>query len=435
MLLIFVCGLAYLLLGYAIPRENFSGLLACFAILFAGYFYFLKSPLTVKNGLFLAVGFRLILLVATPALSDDYFRFLWDGRLLLAGENPFLHLPAYYAENNFRGIPGLNETLFAGLNSPNYYSVYPPVCQIVFALAGTVSTGNLLPGIIVMRVIIMLSELTSFWFLLRLLAHFKLPAKQVLWYALNPLVILELTGNLHFEALVITLTLAAFYFLTRNSYRFSAVMLGLAVSTKLIPLLVLPFMFKRLGLKKGIIYCFITGFTFLILFLPFVTPKLISHFGSSLNLYFHKFEFNASVYYILRWLGFYFYGYNQIAKLGILLSLSTLLAILLLAYRERAAALSALPTRFLQALTIYYLLATIVHPWYLTTLVAMAVLSCFRYPMIWSGLAALSYSAYQTNAYTENPWLITLEYTGLAIAMILEFRNSVWSKNQLLKRA
>lgn len=212
-------------------------------------------------------------------------------------------------------------------------------------------------------------------------------------------------------------------------------MLGLAVSTKLIPLLVLPFMFKRLSLKTGLTYCFITGFTFLILFLPFLTPALILHFGSSLNLYFQKFEFNASVYYILRWLGIYFYGYNQIAKIGVLLSVATLLAILLLAYRERSAALSALSTRFLQALTIFYLLATIVHPWYLTTLVAMAALSRFRYPLIWSGLAVLSYAAYQTKTYTENPWLIMLEYTGLAIALIIEFRNSIHTQNQLLKRA
>lgn len=219
-ILVFISGLPYLLLGYAIPRENFTGLLACSALLFAAYFSLLKSPITVKTGLFLALVFRLILLVATPALSDDYFRFLWDGYLLNAGENPFLHLPAYYAENNFLGIYGLNETLFTGLNSPNYYSVYPPVCQFVFALAGMVSTGNLLAGIILMRVIIMLAELTTFWLLLRLLAHFKLPARQVLWYALNPLVILELTGNLHFEALVITFTLTAFYFLTQNRYRF-----------------------------------------------------------------------------------------------------------------------------------------------------------------------------------------------------------------------
>src|SRR5688572_10224235 len=109
-LLILTSGIAYLLLGYTIPRQNFPALLGLFAWLFAAYFCFLKSPLSVKKGIWLAIFFRLILLFATPALSDDYFRFLWDGRLLVSGENPFLHLPVFYAENNFLQIPGLDQS-------------------------------------------------------------------------------------------------------------------------------------------------------------------------------------------------------------------------------------------------------------------------------------------------------------------------------------
>jgi hypothetical protein len=423
-LLIILSAGAYLLLGYEIPRQNFPALLGLFALLFAGYFCLFRSRISIKNGLVLALFFRVLLLFSTPALSDDYFRFLWDGRLLTAGENPFLHVPQHYAENNFQGLEGLDQELFAGLNSPAYFSVYPPVCQFFFAVTGFAAPGNLLAGIMLLRLAIILAELAGFWLFIKLLSSYNLPARNVLWYALNPLVIMELSDNLHFEALVITFTLAAFYFLTQNRYRFSAIMLGLAVCTKLIPLLLLPFLVKRLGLKKAFLYFLITGLTCLVLFLPFVTPELITHFGSSLNLYFQKFEFNASVYYILRWLGFYFYGYNQIAILGILLSAATFLGILLLAFREKNVLPANLPLRFLQALTIYYLLATIVHPWYITTLVAMAVISNRRYPLVWSGLAVLSYAAYQTSSYSENPWLIFLEYAGLAIAIFFDYRNT-----------
>lgn len=383
----------------------------------------------------MALGFRLILLLATPALSDDFYRFLWDGRLWLAGENPFLHLPAFYAENNFQGIQGLNKELFQGLNSPHYFSVYPPVSQFVFALAAWVNPESNLAGIVTMRAIIILAELGSFWLMLQLLARFHLPARRVLLYALNPLVILELTGNLHFEALVIFFTLAAFYLLTRERVYASAVMLGLAVCSKLVPLLLLPFIFKRIGYQKGLIYCVITGLTCLVLFTSFVSPELVEHFGSSLNLYFQKFEFNASVYYVLRELGFYFYGYNQIAKIGILLSGATLLLILGLAWREKGAAVKTLPYRFLQALTIYYLLATIVHPWYITTLVAMSIFTNSRYALVWSGLAVLSYAAYQTAAYQENPWLLLLEYAGLAGAIYYEKRYGWSPQNPLNAKA
>ena len=425
-ILVLVSAIAYLLLGYAVPRQDFTSLAGLVAGLFLAYFLFLKTGISVKNGLLLAIGFRLLLLLATPALSDDFYRFLWDGRLWISGENPFLHLPAFYAENNFQGIPGLNQTLFNGLSSPQYFSVYPPICQFVFALAAFINPESNLTGIVVMRVILLLAELGSFWLMLKLLARFNLPARNVLLYALNPLVILELTGNLHFEALVIFFTLAAFHFLTLKRYHFSAVALGLAVCSKLTPLILLPFIFRRIGFKKGLIYCSVTGLTCLILFAPFITPELLAHFGSSLNLYFQKFEFNASIYYVLRGLGFYFYGYNQIAKIGILLSVTTLLLILVLALREKEAPIKTLPYRFLQALTIYYLLATIVHPWYITTLVALCIFTTSRYALVWSGLAVLSYAAYQTSAYTENPWLLLLEYAGLAAAIFYEKRYG-WS--------
>ncbi|MBK0402444.1 hypothetical protein I5M27_05570 [Adhaeribacter sp. BT258] len=428
-LLLLVSALAYLALGYSVPRENFLALTTLFGLLFSIYFYLLRSEISLKTGLTFAFVFRLLLLFSVPALSDDYFRFLWDGRLISAVQNPFLHLPDFYAGNNFQNIPGLNTALYQSLNSPHYFSVYPPVCQFIFALPAFIDPGNNLLGIILMRGFILLAEAGTIWLLLKLIKTVGLEARKVLWYALNPLVIMELTGNLHFEALMIFFSLLAFYFFHQKRYPFSAVALGFAVCSKLLPLIVLPFLFKRLGLKNWSLYCGITGITCLVLFLPFVNPELIAHFSNSLNLYFQKFEFNAGVYYVLREFGWYFYGYNQIANLGPLLSFATFGTVLYLAFREKEPAFSNLPKLFLLALTVHFLLATIVHPWYLTTLVALSVLANSRYAIVWSGLAILSYAAYQTNAHTENPWLLALEYGGLFTAILLEKRYAFGLKN------
>jgi alpha-1,6-mannosyltransferase len=67
--------------------------------------------------------------------------------------------------------------------------------------------------------------------------------------------------------------------------------------------------------------------------------------------------------------------------------------------------------KVLLTLTLYWLLSTTVHPWYITSLVAASVFTPFRYPLVWSGVIVLSYSAYQTTAYTENLWLTGLEYS------------------------
>lgn len=414
-------ALAYYLLGYEVPRQNFGQLVLLFSLAFACY-WFLARKLDLKTGMLAALIFRLTFLFSLPALSDDYFRFLWDGRLFAAGENPFQHLPDFYRQNNFRGIPGLNLNLYAGLNSPHYFTVYPPVCQFIFALAGWLSPENNAVGVWLMRLFILAAEAGTLWLLPKLLGQFRLQKEKALWYALNPLVIVELTGNLHFEALMIFFTLGAFYLLGRKQYHFSALSLSLAVCSKLLPLMLLPFLIRHLGVKKGLVYCSLTGIGFLILFLPFLDSKLIAHFSNSLNLYFQKFEFNAGIYYLVRWLGFYLSGYNQIALIGPLLSAFVFVGVLLLAVFGKVQNTFSLLRYFMVALTLHFLLATVVHPWYLTTLVALGTLSNLRFPLVWSGLAILSYAAYKTNAYTENPWLLFLEYGGLFLALLVEKR-------------
>ncbi|KAA9345917.1 hypothetical protein [Adhaeribacter soli] len=427
-------GLAYYLLGYELPRQEFGKLFLLFFLAFSAY-VLLSRNLNLKTGLWLGMAFRVIFLFSLPALSDDYFRFLWDGRLLTAGENPFLHLPGFYHEQNFSGIPGLNQALYAGLNSPHYFSVYPPVCQFIFALAGWLFSENNLSGIIVMRLFILAAEAGTLLLLPKLLSQLGQRKENALWYVLNPLVIVELTGNLHFEALMIFFTLAAFYFLNRNRYHLSALSLAFAVCSKLLPLILLPFLFRLLGLKNWLLYCSTVGATCLLLFLPFLNAELIAHFSNSLNLYFQKFEFNASVYYLLREIGLYLYGYNQIAFIGPLLSVITFISILALAFRSGNNDFATLPKQLLTGLTIYFLLATIVHPWYITTLVALSVLAHSRYALVWSGLAVLSYAAYQTASYTENYWLVGLEYLGVATALLLENRYRFHLKNQPVPEA
>jgi alpha-1,6-mannosyltransferase len=427
-----VSGAGYFALGYAIPRHEFLKLVSVFTILFAGYFYFLRSQISVKTGLCIALAFHLLLILSLPALSDDYFRFLWDGRLFAAGENPFLNLPDFYVKQQIQTISGISEGLYKNLNSPHYFSIYPPVCQFIFGLATFIDPESNLTSVIIMRCFILASVTGSIWLILKLLDLLKLLQRNVLWFALNPLVIMELTGNLHFEAFMIFFILLAFYFFGLKRYHFSAISLGFAVCSKLLPLMLLPFIIKKLGFRQGLVYCSITGLTCLILFLPFLNAELIAHFSNSLNLYFQKFEFNASVYYMVRTIGFYFYGYNQIAFIGPLLSVFTCASILFLAFGPKNATFEKLPRSFLIALTIYFALATIVHPWYLTTLVALATLTNFRFPIAWSGLAILSYSAYQTNSYTENPWLLVVEYFGLLAAILFENRKNFRTANSTL---
>jgi hypothetical protein len=415
-----VSALAYLALAYATPRTDFTQLLLLYAVVFAAYLYVTSNRINIWHGMAAALLFRLLFLFALPALSDDYFRFVWDGRLLTAGLNPYLHVPAFFFSGDAPAVAGISPELYQQLNSPNYYSVYPPVMQAVFWLAAKLFPHNLLASVVLMRVVLLLAEVGSMLLLLRLLRKMALPDKHVLLYALNPLVILELVGNLHFEALMIFFLLLCLYQLFYQRLIVAGIALGLAVGTKLLPLMFLPFLLRRLGLQKFLVFGGVVLLTVVAVFFPLVNGEVLRHLFQSLDLYFQKFEFNASIYYLLRWLGYQFAGFNIIAVLGPLLSFITLLVTVILASARKLGSIRRVAGYMAAALTVYLFLATTVHPWYITTLLALTAMSHFRYAVMWSGVAILTYAAYKTSSYSEDTLLIMLEYTLVFLWLIVE---------------
>lgn len=368
-------ALLYLIIAYFVSRQQFGLLVGLLAGLFLGYGWVIgearRKGGKEKGGeeegkpdrlLFgAALLFRLLLLFALPQLSDDVYRFVWDGRLLANGFNPYLYLPGRIAGTNMATGAGLDQTLFRQLNSPNYFTVYPPLNQVMFGLAAWLSGGNLLWNVIYLRVPILLSEAGTLWLMTKLLRRLGRHPNLALLYGLNPLIIVELTGNLHYEAVMIFFVLLAVWWLVQNRLVTSAGALSLAIGTKLLPLLLLPLAVRYLGWRKGLFYAMLTSGLTALLFAPFASLELIRNVFSSINLYFQKFEFNASVYYVLRMIGYWIKGYNTIAQLGFWLSVTTTLSILWIAFRWRPGT-----GQVLAALTIYFALATTVHPWYIT---------------------------------------------------------------------
>ena len=407
--LVFVWLTAILYLAYGVERYETARLLTVYAISFIAYVGLLKlaSPAAFRWLIGLAVVARLALLPMLPHLSDDIYRFVWDGRLLYQGYDPFAYLPSEII-NGAGSVEarGIDKTLYNRLNSPNYYTIYPPVNQGVFALAAWVSPTSVRGSAIMIRTVIILAELMTLWLMVHLLKQKHSLSQQSVLYALNPLVIIELTGNLHFEALMIAFLLGSVYWLRRN-LGLSAVLFGLAVCTKLVPLILLPLYWRRLGWKKALLFYGLVAFTTVALFFPLITPELVAGMQKSIGLYFQKFEFNASVYYLIREIGFYRKGYNIIAQAGRWLAIGTFLGIVLYAALERN---RRLPAAYGGVWLIFLLLSTTVHPWYVTPLLAFAVFTPYRYAVAWSGLIFLTYAGYSATGFAENLWVTALEY-------------------------
>lgn len=349
----------------------------------------------------IAIVSRFVLLFSFPNLSDDIFRFIWDGKLWHSGINPFDALPSDYAKNGFPD--GLNTELYDQLNSKNYFTIYPPVAQSTFYIA--TFTDSFWWNVVIMKSFLFLAELGTIILLYQLI-----PNKKILLYALNPLIIIEIMGNLHFEGVMIFFLLFSFYLLIKEKNNLSAIAFALSIASKLLPLMFLPFLIHQLGWRKSTQYFVIVGSVTLALFYPLLGSFFIENFGNSLNLYFQKFEFNASLYYALRWIGFKISGFNLIQILGPILAAIVGTTILAKAIKNKNIDLNDLPKQWLFAITLYLFCTTTVHPWYTALPIVLCLFTNFRYPILWSAVIFLTYINYSYVEYFENLWVVGMEY-------------------------
>lgn len=171
-----------------------------------------------------------------------------------------------------------------------------------------------------------------------------------------------------------------------------------------------PFLLRRLGRLGSIRYFPVAAIVITASFLPLVSTQFIENFGSSIDLYFRKFEFNASIYYLLRWYGFQMVGYNMIGEYGPALAEAVITGILLMTILEEKPNWEKLPEKMLFAISLYLLLTTTVHPWYTSLPIVLCMFTRYRYPVVWSGLIMLTYVNYSYPEYHENLWVVALEY-------------------------
>lgn len=318
----------------------------------------------------------------------------------------------------------MSEELFARLNElqRSNYTCYPPFNELFFVLPAWIFPQSILANVVLMRLFIIAANLGTALLGLRVLRALGRPESDVLYFALNPLVVVELAGNLHFEALMVFFLVAALHFAVRKRHLSAGAALALSASVKLAPLMLIPLFFRFFGFRKWTAFAAVTVGLTLLLFLPVPVLGGVEGFLKSIGLYFNNFEFNAGIFYGLKQLGYWFSGRNMIAVIGPALSVVTLGIIFYLTFFRKNEAPGTLISSLLLAMTAYYLLGTTVHPWYIATPLALSVFTSFRYPMVWSFAVFFSYSAYAATPFSENRWLVGLEYLFVLAVLLWEWR-------------
>ncbi|MDT8410877.1 MAG: mannosyltransferase [Vicingaceae bacterium] len=406
-------AIGYFLFAYHTQRADFANVFVIYAALFL---LFVGMYQTQKNNFLTLAGvgilFRIIFFVAIPNLSQDFYRFIWDGRMLLNGFNPYLFTPESFIQSGELPINQAQE-LYEGmgqLNGSNFTN-YPPINQLCFVLANLFGTNSILGSVIGLRFQIILADIGILYFGKKLLEKLHLPVSAIFLYFLNPFIIIELTGNLHFEGVMLFFLVWSLYLLHTQKWKWAAIVLALSVSVKLIPLIFLPLFYQRFKLKQLLVFYGITLIAIALLFIPFFNTVFIANYSQSVGLWFRSFEFNASFYYLARAIGYQISGYNQIAIIGKIIPLVVILIVLIFSFFRENKTSQQLITVMLLSLSVYFFLSTTVHPWYVATLVLLSVFSKYRFALVWSFAVILSYSAYTNNQFNENLWLVALEYS------------------------
>jgi alpha-1,6-mannosyltransferase len=398
-----------LAISFLLTRVDSQDWIIFWVISFGIYFYLnIQKEIPIRFWVGIAVLIRLILVFSVPNFSDDFWRFLWDGRITNLGISPFQFLPSEFVKLPLGQDPFFLETI-SKLNSPNYHSVYPGFLQFLFWVSGKFSDWYY--SVVFLKSTLFFSELGSMYLL------WKLVGKNMFWYALNPLVILEVLGNVHFEGWMIFWFLLAIYLFKKNIF-LSALFLGISISVKLIPLIFLPLIWKKLGADKFVLYSSIVFSVFIISMSPFLDIETVYGFKKSLGLYFGNFEFNASVYYLMRELGFLYKGYNMIGTIAPFLSGITFVLVLVHAYFSKQEWWRALYF----PLGIYLMFSSIVHPWYAIPLLVLGIMDRKRWPILWSFLIFLSYIGYSKTGFQENYFILFLEYICLIFFILVEYK-------------
>jgi hypothetical protein len=350
-------------------------------------------------GVLIAVALiaRLLLISKAPFLSDDAYRYLWDGRMLLHGINPYVYAPDSPLLASFRST-----WLYPYIYWNHAPSLYPPLDLALFAVADWLSDR----GLIAIKVLVEIGDVAAIALIMFALRRRGLPLGRAALYAWAPLTILEFGWSAHEDAWCVAAVLAAIVLLDGEKKVASGLALAAAILVKLFPLAFAPILFARRGWAAGLtcFACVILAYVPFYLWNPNVLGFLhdwVAHFQHNDSLFIWVGQGGAAALFAAAVTGAFF-------------------------ARMRGA---GLPETLVFLLLAYLLLSPSVWPWYLAGFLALLPLVPHAFEnslrpmslgvMGWIAMSPLGYAAQAL------PLAHIVEYVPLAVGIVLYLRNVV----------
>jgi hypothetical protein len=239
-------------IGYGVALDEFVAL-----EMFQGAVYAAACWIILRNQntsiwfvLGTAFALRLMVLVFPPFLSNDLYRYIWDGWVQNASINPYRYLPVdpHLAFLRDAAVyPNINRATYA-------HTIYPPAAELFFALSAAIDKLLHLPPILGLKLSILTAEAVGIAAMLHLCARAGLSRTRILIYAWNPVVIWEYTGNGHIDALAVCFIALALLAATTSRANAAMAALAAAVLTKFLPLILLPAIWRRWNVAAAALF-------------------------------------------------------------------------------------------------------------------------------------------------------------------------------------
>ena len=346
---------------------------------------------------------KIIFLFIHPIGSDDYYRYIWDGKVKANGINPYKYAPSDAGLNNLHSA-----NLPQKVNYPKMKTIYPPLGENLFYLSYLISGESFLG----LKIFLFLFDILTIWGIYLILKKLNLPYKNILIYILCPLPVFQFIIDAHVDGFGLPLIIFAIYFYSDRKKILSYIFIGLSICIKPVGLMLIPILFlNEKNFSERIKVLFVPLLVCFILYLPYLFTGAPFQ---SLITFTENWTFNGIIFDILD----SFIHDNQTARIicGILLIVTYLPVIF---------SKKELITKIYLSIFLLMIFSPIVHPWYISWLVIL-----LPFTLGWSGilyaalisLTGLTLIHYQLQGvWQEYTWVLVLEYVPVLSMFLYEF--------------
>ncbi len=335
-------------------------------------------------------------------MSDDIYRYVWDGKVSAHGINPYLYSPRD-TEVEFL----VDSTIYPNINHANLPTIYPPMAQNAFLVSYMIGSDTIFG----FKIIAALFELLTIFALYVWLKMLHISRAKLLLWLFSPLILIEFYMSSHLDIIGLPFLIGSLITMNKRQPQLTGLLLAISTLVKFYGLFLLPFFFFHFKRKNKLRFIIAFTSSVILLYLPYLISARTSVFGSLMK-YLTNWQYSGSVFLLVK-------QFLDVDQARITVASAFVLWVLIQIIRKCSPYKKMFAT-----LGGYLILTPAFFPWYFVWIFPFLLQYLSPAFLLLSGSILLSYhghiSMYE-NGYSETiVWLMILTYLPFFILLIIE---------------